>query len=44
MNEGKTLFARVMEFVPWTSFTRIVHRYAGNSGEESSGSQYCSLR
>ena len=21
-----------MEFVPWTSFTRIVHRYGGNSG------------
>src|SRR5262245_38876792 len=21
-----------MEFVPWTSFTRIVDRYAGNSG------------
>jgi hypothetical protein len=21
-----------MEFVPWTSFTRIVHRYSGNSG------------
>ena len=32
MNVGKTLFAQVMEFVPWTSFTRIVHRYGGNSG------------
>jgi len=21
---GKTLFAQIMEFVPWTSFTRIV--------------------
>jgi hypothetical protein len=29
---GKTLFAQVMEFVPWTSFARIVHRYSGNSG------------
>jgi len=29
---GKTLFAQVMEFVPWTSFARIVHRYDGNSG------------
>ena len=29
---GKTLFAQVMEFVPWTSFTRIVQRYGGNSG------------
>ena len=29
---GKTLFAQVMEFVPWTSFARIVHRYGGNGG------------
>ena len=28
MNSGKTLFAQVMEFVPWTSFARIVARYA----------------
>ena len=32
MNVGKTLFAQVMEFVPWTSFSRIVERYAGNAG------------
>ena len=32
MNVGKTLFAQIMEFVPWTSFTRIVDRYAGNAG------------
>ena len=32
MNIGKTLFAQVMEFVPWTSFTRIVNRYSGNAG------------
>ena len=32
MNVGKTLFAQVMEFVPWTSFSRIVRRYDGNSG------------
>jgi hypothetical protein len=32
VNAGKTLFAQVMEFVPWTSFARIVHRYGGNSG------------
>lgn len=32
MNTGKTLFAQVMEFVPWTSFARIVLRYRGNSG------------
>ena len=32
MYVGKTLFAQLMEFVPWTSFTRIVRRYAGNAG------------
>ena len=31
MNAGKTLFAQLMEFVPWTSFSRIVARYAGDS-------------
>ena len=32
MNTGKTLFAQVMEFVPWTSFARIVQRYNADSG------------
>jgi hypothetical protein len=32
VNAGKTLFAQIMEFVPWTSFARIVQRYGGNSG------------
>ena len=32
MNIGKTIFAQVMEFVPWTSFGRIVDRYSGNAG------------
>ena len=31
MNTGKTLFAQIMEFVPWTSFARIVARYGGSS-------------
>lgn len=31
MNLGKTLFAQLMEFVPWTSFTRIVTRYSGDA-------------
>ena len=31
MNVGKTLFAQLMEFVPWTSFTRIVARYGVDS-------------
>jgi hypothetical protein len=32
MNIGKTLFAQIMQFVPWTSFARIVERYGGNAG------------
>jgi hypothetical protein len=32
VNVGKTLFAQVMEFVPWTSFSRIVQRHGGNAG------------
>ena len=32
MNVGKTVFAQIMEFVPWTSFARIVQRYRGNAG------------
>lgn len=32
MNVGKTLFAQLMEFIPWTSFTRIVNRYGGDAG------------
>ncbi len=32
MNLGKTLLAQVMDFAPWTSFTRIVDCYGGNSG------------
>lgn len=30
MNVGKTLFAQVMEFLPWKSFHRIVRRYGGD--------------
>ena len=32
MNAGKTLFAQIMEFVPWTSVARIVDHYSGNAG------------
>ena len=31
MNLGKTLFAQLMEFVPWSSFARIVARYSGDA-------------
>src|SRR4030065_1821877 len=31
MNLGKTLFAQLMQFVPWTSFARIVARYGGDT-------------
>ncbi len=30
MNTGKTLFAQLMDFLPWTTFTRIVERYDGD--------------
>jgi transposase len=30
MYVGQTLFAQLMEFVPWTTFTRLVDRYGGD--------------
>ena len=30
MHVGRTLFAQVMEFLPWTTFRRIVARYGGD--------------
>ena len=30
MNTGKTLFAQLMDFLPWTTFARIVGRYGGD--------------
>jgi len=30
MYTGKTLFAQLMDYLPWTTFTRIVDRYDGN--------------
>jgi Domain of unknown function (DUF4372) len=32
MNVGKTLFAQVMEFVPWKTFGRIIDRHKGDAG------------
>jgi IS4 transposase len=32
MNSGKTLFAQLMTWVPWTSFERIVRRHQGDYG------------
>jgi transposase len=32
MNVGKTLFAQVMEFVPWKTFGRIIERHNGDAG------------
>jgi len=32
MNVGKTLFAQVMEFIPWKTFGRIVERHKGDAG------------
>src|SRR3974377_1750559 len=30
VNIGKTLFAQLMDFLPWSTFTRIVTRYGGD--------------
>ena len=30
MYTGKTLFAQLMEFIPWTTFSRLVERYGGD--------------
>lgn len=30
MYTGKTLFAQLMDFLPWTTFGRIVTRYGGD--------------
>ena len=32
MNVGKTLFAQLMDFLPWTTFGRYVARYGGDKG------------
>ena len=32
MNIGKTLFAQVMEHVPWKTFGRIIERHCGDAG------------
>ena len=32
MNIGKTFFARLMDFLPWTTFARYVERYGGDRG------------
>jgi transposase len=31
VNTGKTLFAQLMDFLPWSTFTRIVARYDGDA-------------
>lgn len=30
MNLGKTLFSQLMDFLPWSTFTRIVARHGGD--------------
>ena len=32
MNSGKTLFAQLMDFLPWTTVSRYVERYGGDKG------------
>jgi hypothetical protein len=42
MCTGKTLFAQLMDFVPWTTFVKIVARYSGDHRVRtlSCGEQY----
>jgi len=42
MNTGKTLFAQLMEFLPWKAFSRVVARYDGDNRVRtlSCGEQY----
>ena len=42
MYTGKTLFAQLMDFVPWTTFVKIVARYSGDHRVRtlSCGEQY----
>ena len=37
MNIGKTLFAQVMEFVPWKTFGRLIERHQGDAGVRTLG-------
>ena len=37
MNVGKTLFAQVMEYVPWKNFGRIIERHNGDAGVRTLG-------
>lgn len=32
MNVGKTLFAQIMEYIPWKTFGRIIDRHGGDTG------------
>ena len=32
MNLGRTLFAQLMEYIPWKTFGRIIDRHSGDSG------------
>src|SRR5271157_2248354 len=37
MNHGKTLFAQVLEFLPWKTFARIIERHRGDAGVRTLG-------
>jgi len=37
MNVGKTLFAQVVEHVPWRTFSRIIERHQGDAGVRTLG-------
>jgi Domain of unknown function (DUF4372)/Transposase DDE domain len=37
MNAGRTLFAQVMDFVPWKTFGRIIAKHRGDAGVRTLG-------
>ena len=37
MNVGNTLFAQIMEYVPWKTFARIIERHSGDAGVRTLG-------
>ena len=44
MNSGRTIFAQLLDFLPWSTFDRIVARYNGNRAVKIAGADnLCAL-
>jgi len=44
VNVGRPLFSQIMDFVPWTSFERLVTKYGGDTRAELARKLGMSLR